>query len=207
MKKLYNWKLFLESINNDDEFNQSIERLKKSIISDLYPVFQVERAIRIIGNKQKLEQGADYLIDTLFEMFASSVNNHPSLSTELKHIILEKFDKSLKKNKPIFIENSFEEGVSKSIHFLVDYMKELRQEMDNEGEEWKNPKEIDYEKMSKKEIEREIDDALDARDFQKVKFLSQYLKESIEITDDIREKLGISIDKLIDLIASLYPIL
>ena len=36
MKKLYNWKLFLESINNDDEFNQSIERLKK--INYLRPI-------------------------------------------------------------------------------------------------------------------------------------------------------------------------
>lgn len=205
--KILNYKLFLESINNDDEFKAGVEELKKSLVKSLEPVFIVEKMIRTVNNKQKLEQGADYLIGTLFEMFAGSVNNHPSLSEQFKGVILEKFDKTLKTNRPIFIEKSFQEGVEKSIHFLVDFLQDMKKQIDSEGEEWKQPKELDYEKMSKREIEREIDDALDARDFQKVKFLSQYLKESFEINDETRENIGILMDRLVDLIANFYPIL
>jgi hypothetical protein len=205
--KILNYKLFLESINNDDEFKAGVEELKKSLVKSLEPVFIVEKMIRTVNNKQKLEQGADYLIGTLFEMFAGSVNNHPSLSEQFKGVILEKFDKTLKTNRPIFIEKSFQEGVEKSIHFLIDFLQDMKKQIDSEGEEWKQPKELDYEKMSKREIEREIDDALDARDFQKVKFLSQYLKESFEINDETRENIGILMDRLVDLIANFYPIL
>lgn len=206
MKKILNWRLFLENMN-DDEFKASVEELKKSIVQSLEPVFIVEKMVRMVGNKEKLEQGADFLIDTLFEMFAASVHNHPTLSEQFKDIILEKFDKSLAANRPIFIEKSFQEGVEKSIHFLVDFLEEMKKQMDSEGEEWKQPKQVDYENMSKREINDLIDAALDARDFKQVEFLSQYLKESFEMTEEVREELGILMDKLVDLIANFYPVL
>lgn len=207
MKKILNWKLFLENINNDDEFKASVEAIKKSIVKSLEPVFIVEKMVRIVNNKQKLEQGADYLIDTLFEMFAGSVNNHPSLSEQFKGVILEKFDKTLKTNRPIFIDKSFQEGVEKSIHFLIDFLQDMKKQMDSEGEEWKQLKELDYENMSKREINDLIDIALDNRDFKQVEFLSKYLKESFEINYETRENIGILMDKLVDLIANFYPIL
>ena len=43
------------------------------------------------------------------------------------------------------------------------------------------PTEVDYSQMSQRDIQSLIDDALDSGDFDKVKILSQYLKEGREI--------------------------
>jgi uncharacterized Zn finger protein len=40
---------------------------------------------------------------------------------------------------------------------------------------------LDYSKMSKRQLQKEIDDALDASDFERVKEISKYLKEEAEI--------------------------
>jgi hypothetical protein len=49
------------------------------------------------------------------------------------------------------------------------------------------PEEVDYSELSRREIERLIDKALDAKDFDTVRDLSKYLKESKQ--QDIFEKL------------------
>ena len=49
------------------------------------------------------------------------------------------------------------------------------------------PEEIDYSELSKREIEKLIDKALDAKDFDTVRDLAKYLKESKQ--QDIFEKL------------------
>ena len=92
-------------------------------------------------------------------------------------------------------------------------------------------KEVDYEDMSKYEINDLIDQALDARDFDKVKFLSQYLKEgkngpayrgpegyddasdsytdrkSFEITDDMKAGIQNFCDTLVSFIVKNYYVL
>ena len=205
--KILSWKLFLESINNDDELKNSVSELKKALAISFESVFIIEKMTRIVGNKQKLEEGADYLIDVIFEMFANSVYNHPSLSEEFKEIIVEKFDKSLKSNRTIFIQKSFLEGVEKSIDFLIDFLEDMKRKMNAEGEEWKQPKDLNIEDMSKSEIQELIDTALDNRDFKQVEFLAKYLKESFELKEEDKEKIGQFIDRLVDLIANFYPIL
>jgi hypothetical protein len=54
------------------------------------------------------------------------------------------------------------------------------------------PEEIDYSEYSKKEIEKLIDDALDAKDFDRVRDLSKYLKESKqqEIFERLHKEMG-----------------
>ena len=49
------------------------------------------------------------------------------------------------------------------------------------------PEQIDYSELSRREIERLIDAALDVKDFDKVRDLAKYLKESKQ--QDIFEKL------------------
>ena len=80
----------------------------------------------------------------------------------------------------------------------------MKKTKDSEGEEWRQSKEVDYKDMSKSEINDLIDQALDDRDFGKVKFLSQYLKESFEITDDMKAGIQKFCDTLVRFIVQNY---
>lgn len=207
MKKIKNYKLFLESLKDDEEFKQNVEELKKSLYVMLNPIFMMEKIVRIAGDTKQLEYGTDQLIELLFNMFIQSVNSNEDLDEEFKDMILSEFDKALKSARSIFIEKSFKEGVDKSINFLVEFLEAIKKSRESEGEEWKQAKEVDYADMSKSEINDLIDQALDVRDFAKVKFLSQYLKESFEITDDMKVGVQKFCDTLVDFIVKNYYVL
>jgi hypothetical protein len=204
MKKIKTYKLFLESISDDNEFKQNVDELKKSLYTMLNPIFMMEKIVRIAGDTKELESGTDELIKILFNMFVASVNANQDLDEEFKDIILREFDKALKSSRHIFIEESFKDGVDKSINFLVEFLEVIKKSRESEGEEWKKDKEVDYEDMSKSEINDLIDQALDVRDFDKVKFLSQYLKESFEITDDMKAGIQKFCDDLVRFIVENY---
>lgn len=206
MKRILNYKLFLENLENDDDLARNVEGLKKSMTKTFEPIFMIEEMIRIVGDRKKLEEGADFTINLLYDMFEASVNNHKTFSEEFKEILLDKFYEKLKSNRPIFIEKSFKEGIEKSIHFLIEFSEDMKKKMDQEGEEWKKPKDIDYSDMSKSEIQSEIDQALDDGDFKRVEFLAQYLKESFEISDKDIENIRVFMDRLVDILSRFYPI-
>ena len=207
MKKIKNYKLFLEGLSDDNEFKQNIDELKKSLYTMLNPIFMMEKIVRIAGDTKELESGTDELIKILFNMFVASVNANQDLDEEFKDIILSEFAKALKSARPIFIEESFKDGVDKSINFLVEFLEAIKKARESEGEEWKKAKEVSYEDMSKSEINDLIDQALDVRDFGRVKFLSQYLKESFEITDDMKAGIQKFCDTLVRFIVENYYIL
>lgn len=207
MKRIKNYKLFLESLKDDNEFRQNVEELKQSLYVMLGPIFTMEKIVRISNDTKNLEYGADSLIELLFNMFAESVNNHKDLDDDFKDIILSEFDKALKSARNIFIEKSFKDGVDKSINFLIEFLEAIKKSREEEGEEWKQSKEVDYENMSKSEINDLIDQALDVRDFSRVKFLSQYLKESFDFTDEIKEEIQKFCDNLVDFIVDNYYVL
>jgi len=207
MKRIKTYKLFLEGIKDDDDFKRKLENLKLSLYAMLEPIFSMEKNIRMTGDVENLSEGADSLIELLFNMFVQSVNSNPDLSEEFKDLVLEKFDKSLKNSKSIFIEKSFKEGLDKSLDFFVEFLEAIKKSAESEGEEWKQAKEKDYEDMSKSEINALIDQALDDRDFDKVKFLSQYMKESFEITDDMKADIQKFCDELVDFIVKNYQVL
>jgi len=137
-------------------------------------------------------------------MFVESVNRNEDLDDEFRDVILGEFDKALKSARPIFIEESFKDGVDKSINFLIEFLDAMKKAKESEGEEWRQSKEVDYKDMSKSEINDLIDQALDARDFGEVKFLSQYLKESFEITDDMKVGIQKFCDTLVRFIVQNY---
>jgi len=207
MKKIKTYKLFLEGLSDDNEFKQNVDVLKKALYAIFNPIFNMEKIIRLSGNTEKLENGTDALIDILFNMFVESVNRNEDLDDEFRDVILTEFDKALKSARPIFIEESFKDGVDKSINFLVEFLEAIKKARDLEGEEWKKAKEVGYEDMSKSEINDLIDQALDVRDFGRVKFLSQYLKESFEITDDMKAGIQKFCDTLVRFIVENYYIL
>lgn len=204
MKKIKSYKLFLESINDDEDFKQNVDELKNSLYIMLNPIFNMEKIVRSSGDTKELESGADALIEILFNMFIQSVNANQDLDDEFRDIILDRFEKSLKSARSIFIENSFKEGVDKSISFLVEFLDAIKKAQESEGEEWRQAKEVSYEDMSKSEINDLIDQALDVRDFEKVKFLSQYLKESFEMTDDVKAGIQKFCDALVSFIVNNY---
>jgi hypothetical protein len=207
MKKIKSYKLFLESIKDDDEFKQNVEELKKSLYAMLNPIFMMEKIVRLAGDTKELESGTDQLIELLFNMFIEAVNHNQDLGEDFKDIILGEFDKALKSARSIFIEKSFKDGVDKSINFLIEFLEAVKKARESEGEEWKKAKEVDYEDMTKSEINNLIDQALDVRDFGRVKFLSQYLKESFEITDDMKADVQKFCDTLVDFIVKNYYVI
>ena len=204
MKKIKNYKLFLEGLSDDNEFKQNVDVLKKALYAMFNPVFNMEKIIRLSGNTEELEYGTDKLIEILFSMFVDSVNRNEDLDDEFRDVILGEFDKALKSARPIFIEESFKDGVDKSINFLIEFLDAMKKAKESEGEEWRQSKEVDYKDMSKSEINDLIDQALDARDFGEVKFLSQYLKESFEITDDMKAGIQKFCDTLVRFIVQNY---
>jgi hypothetical protein len=207
MKRIKNYKLFLESLNDNEDFRQNVDVLKKALYAMFNPVFNMEKIIRISGNTEELEYGTDKLIEILFNMFVDSVNRNEDLDDEFRDIILSEYDKALKSARSIFIEKSFKDGVDKSINFLIEFLDAMKKAEDSEGEEWRQAKEVSYEDMSKSDINALIDQALDARDFSKVKFLSQYLKESFEITDDMKAGIQKFCDTLVSFIVDNYYVL
>ena len=207
MKKIKNYKLFLESLNDNEDFRQNVDVLKKALYAMFNPIFNMEKIIRISGNTEELEYGTDKLIEILFNMFVDSVNRNEDLDEEFRDVILSEFDKALKSARSIFIEKSFKDGVDKSINFLIEFLDAMKKAKESEGEEWRQSKEVDYKDMSKSEINDLIDQALDARDFGEVKFLSQYLKESFEITDEMKAGIQKFCDTLVRFIVDNYYVL
>ena len=207
MKRIKNYKLFLEGLSDDNEFKQNVEELKKSLYVMLNPIFMMEKIVRIAGDTKELESGTDELIKILFNMFLLSVKENEDLDDEFRDMIISEFAKALKSARPIFIEKSFKDGVDKSINFLIEFLEAIKKARESEGEEWKQSKEVGYEDMSKSEINDLIDQALDVRDFGRVKFLSQYLKESFEITDDMKAGIQKFCDTLVKFIVQNYYVL
>ena len=207
MKKIKNYKLFLESINDNEEFRQNVDELKKSLYAMFNPIFMMEKIVRMSGNTKELENGTDSLIEILFNMFVQAVNDNQDLDDDFRDMILGEYDKALKSARSIFIERSFKDGVDKSINFLIEFLDAMKKAQDSEGEEWRQAKEVGYEDMSKSEINDLIDQALDVRDFGKVKFLSQYLKESFEITDEMKVGIQKFCDTLVRFIVDNYYVL
>lgn len=206
-QKIKNYKLFLESLSDNDEFKKRVMDLKSTLYFLLKPIFYAEKILRVNKNIKELESTADSLIELLFDMFISSVNTNEDVDDEFKDLLLNKFEISLKSSRPIFIELSYEEGIDQSIKSFIEFLEVIKKDKDSEEEEWKKSKEVDYEDMSKSEINDLIDQALDARDFDKVKFLSQYLKESFEITDDMKAGIQNFCDTLVSFIVKNYYVL
>ncbi len=205
-ERLKNYKLFVEGFKDDDEFKQGIQELKKSLFIMFTPIFAMEKVIRMVGDTKKLEEGADSLIELMISMWSHSLKGRDDLDDQFKEMIMMDFTKSLKESRPTFIEKSFQQGIEQSLDFLINKLEEFKKRNESEGEEWREEKEVSYGEMSNKEISELIDVALDNRDFERVKFLSQFLKESITATDEITEAIGEYCETLLNFIVNNYYI-
>ena len=68
---------------DSEEFRKNIESLKLTLAAMFEPLFKKEREIRDFGNQRLLEEGADNLIEVMFELWAFSVENRQDLEDEI----------------------------------------------------------------------------------------------------------------------------
>lgn len=181
-----NWKLFLESNDHDDEdIEKTLKRMGEELKQGLYiaftNIFVGELFVRLSGGgEDKLSKGVDIIFSTVLESFTEIVYSKDNFDEELRDKMVEFLHKSCESAKQTMLEKSFKAGISHMVDIFTDFLIDYKKAIDSEGEEWKQEKEKDYSELSKSEINQLIDQALDDRDFEKVKFLSQYLKESYD---------------------------
>jgi histidyl-tRNA synthetase len=174
-----NWKLFLESQDNEGEF-KNVEDLKNSLKLIISPLLVSEALIRLSGDKVTLSNSVD-LITKLFIKSFTIVINERDIEDERKEFFINIFTESIENSKETFINISFLSGIEKMVDIFIGKLEEFKKKSELELEDWKKEKELDYSEMSNKELNELIDDALDKRDFDRVKILSSYLKESVSV--------------------------
>lgn len=192
-----------ESIKDDDEFKKNIQSLKSSLSVMFAPLFIKEKQIREFGNMRLLEEGADSLMELLFDMWFHSIDSREDLDEEFKQEIIQDFDEALNSSRQIFINDSYQAGIESTLDFLTDKIDEMSKSQQQEDEDWRQPKQVSYEDMSQSEINGLIDQALDNNDFERVKFLSKFL-ETLEITDEVTECVGEFCERLLEIIIKYY---
>ena len=181
-----NWKLFLESDEPEDidgEMRKSGEDLKRGLNEAFAPMYVGEMELRFAKNsndpeiKAELRRGVDMIFDYIFNTFID-IMGEKDYEEEFKDMMINYLKRSLESAKQTMIDQSFKAGVAHMVDVFVQFIIDYKKVSDNEGEEWKQEKQKDYSEMSKREINDLIDQALDARDFNKVRMLSKYIKES-----------------------------
>lgn len=192
-----------ESLKDDDEFKKNIQALKSSLSVMFAPLFIKEKQIREFGNMRLLEEGADSLMELLFDMWFHSIDSREDLDEEFKQEIIQDFDEALNSSRQIFINDSYQAGIESTLDFLTDKIDEMSKSQQQEDEDWRQPKQVSYEDMSQSEINGLIDQALDNNDFERVKFLSKFL-ETLEITDEVTECVGEFCERLLEIIIKYY---
>ncbi len=197
-----NWKLFLENFDDGDDDDANLksngEQLKTSLKLLFGPIFLVEFVVRQTGDTEQLSQGVDMICDVLIKSFKSVLNGREDFSEEFSEILINSFSESIESAKEIMIEESFANGIDFMVDEFINTLMDIKKSKDSEGEEWRQEKEVSYEDMTKTEINNLIDQALDQRDFARVKFLSKYIKESFDYDAKVElEKIGKEIAELI----------
>jgi hypothetical protein len=190
-----NWKLFLESDEPEDiegEIRSQGEELKRGLNLAFAPMFVGEMTLRFAKNsndpeiKAELKRGVDMIFDTIFSTFIDIIEKK-DLEPELQEIMISYLERSLDSARETMINQNFKAGIAHMVEVFVQFIIDYKKASDNEGEEWKEEKHKDYSEMSKSEINSLIDQALDDRDFEKVRMLSKYIKESKSFsTDEIK---------------------
>ena len=206
-----NWKLFLESDEPEDiegEIRSQGEELKRGLNLAFAPMFIGEMTLRFAKNsndpeiKAELKRGVDMIFETIFNAFIDIIEKK-DFEPELQEIMISYLERSLESARETMINQNFKAGISHMVEVFVQFIIDYKKASDNEGEEWREEKQKDYSEMSKSEINSLIDQALDVRDFEKVRMLSKYIKESKSFsTDEIKS----ACEKVAELLANFVQI-
>jgi hypothetical protein len=206
-----NWKLFLESDEPEDiegEIRSQGEELKRGLNLAFAPMYIGEMTLRFAKNsndpevKAELKKGVDMIFNYIFDTFIEIMDTK-DYEEGFKDMMINYLKRSLESARQTMIDQNFKAGVAHMIDVFVQFMIDYKKASDNEGEEWREEKQKDYSEMSKSEINSLIDQALDVRDFEKVRMLSKYIKESKSFsTDEIKS----ACEKVAELLANFVQI-
>lgn len=201
-----NWNLFLESFDNDD-FN--FEEIKNQIIKVFAPLFITEALMRPFASKSELGQMAQMLLTSLLRGFGDAINSKDSIPDEDKLEMATKFSEFVKEGRDIMIDKSFKDGIIFIFEKFINHLKDKKMEQEEEG--WKKSLISDdeptdeLENLSKSEIEKLIDDALDRGDFKEVEKLSKYLESNqYEDSPELKEMIDNIVNILVSVVDSIY---
>jgi hypothetical protein len=178
-----NWKLFLESFENDDEFNREIEEFKELLKKEYKSILDLEEALRhpLIGaDESDIEEVTDIIMDSLLHVFKMAIEERikEGEDNEFINIVIKAIEKAMVESRPIMLK-SFNDGIDKMVDVFMSTLKGVIEASNKEGEEWREEKPLDYSTLTKSELNDIINTAIDDEDWARVKFLSQYLKESL----------------------------
>lgn len=204
-----NWRLFLESQDDDDANLKANGELLKVNLKNLFgPIFLVEFVVRQTGDTSQLSEGVNMICDVLIKSFEACLSSREDFSDEFNEILLGSFSDSIESAKEIMIEESFAKGIDFMVDKFINTLMDIKKSRESEGEEWREEKEVSYEDMTKSEINNLIDQALDARDFKRVEFLSKYMKESFDYNAKVElEKIATQIaEQILDFVKENIPV-
>jgi hypothetical protein len=178
-----NWQLFLENENFDEsEFKKMGETLKMSLIKTFEKMYVGEWILRSSGVNvdEVLEYGVNKILEVILISFDEILESNSEFSDDTKDMLMDALSRSAEKAKTIMIKESFQSGISNLVDEFVTIIIEYKKQMGTEGEEWKQEKEVDYEKLSPSELDKYINQAIDDRDFKKLDYLRKFIKESVD---------------------------
>lgn len=175
-----NWKLFLESQDSGDVFKNA-EEMKMALKGLIRPLIVGEVLLRVSGDKANLAEAVDMILNLFKTTFTVAIEDKQDFEDEQKEFFIKIFNDAVEESRAVFINRSFMDGVDNMVDNFINTLEMMKKQREMEGEEWREEKKPDYSEMSKSEINALIDQALDERDFEKVKMLSQYIKESMNV--------------------------
>lgn len=137
----------------------------------------------ILSKTEEARRKVDHLIDKVIEMIKIEKEEEDKYNREMDEYERQMKEYEEEKDKPQFTEEEPESDIDKLVKKSL-YGEEEKEETG----------EVDYSTWSQRELQDEIDAALDAGDYKKVSMLSQYMKEGKEIylreLEIINEKLN-----------------
>ena len=187
--------MFLESLDNDDNIDPKLIEMKNDLLKGFEQIFKTEEMVRSFTKDQIVEfveeitrPTFERLVDAIFSIDGFS----EKIGEENERIISMKLNGFLDEAKRIMIEDDFRKGSNYFLDNYISVVNNINKVTEETIKKTETEEEIDYSEMTTKELRNEIDIALDNRDFDKVKEISKYIKESDTISFDV------DMDNLID---------
>lgn len=128
----------------------------------------------ILSKTPEARTKVDRLINKVIEMIKNEKEGLDQYNREMDDYERKMKEYSQEKEHPEFSE---EDEPESEIDKLVRQSLAKKDDDDDEPKQKADKKEIDYSTWSQKDLQNEIDDALDSENFDKVRLLSKYLKE------------------------------
>jgi hypothetical protein len=189
MKYLKRWRVY-----ETDSFSD----MKEQIISNFAIMFRsLESTAKAIATENDLELNTtmmNTILDVVFNQIidiSKSILSQRDLgkdSTFLKNAIITNLEKLLEKYKPRFINESWVE-VGKAI--AIDFNAIMSAAIRTYANQWAESKWSgeDVSKMSPSELDREINIAYDTKDWDRLLYLSNFVKESVDDLSELEVKI------------------